>query len=84
MFSTDVQIAIVIKIAQRTAATRDSFEDSRSGVERYILEFAVAQIAIEYLALAIAGFAGLFGYFRIDVAIARENIGPTIVGKVAH
>jgi len=79
-----VQIAIVIEIAQRTAATVNNFQDARSSVERYILEFAVAQIAIEYLALAITRFAGLFGYFRIDVAIARENIGPTIVVKVAH
>src|SRR5437879_1113003 len=43
---------------------------------------AVAQSAVEDLALAVAGCRGRLGHLRVDVAVADENVGPAIVVEI--
>src|SRR5262245_17721749 len=54
----EIEVAVVVKIAEGTAARRSRSENSRAGVERNVFEFAVAEIAVEKFALRIACFGG--------------------------
>ena len=67
----DIDVAIVVEIAESGAARGRRRRDSRAGVERNILETAVAQIAIEKFALGITRFGGELLDLRIDMAIAN-------------
>ena len=78
----EVEIAVVVEIAEGTAARGGGSRNSGAGVKRDVFEVAVAQIAIEKLALRIAGFGGELFDFGIDVAVADEDVGPTVVVKI--
>src|SRR5689334_4150390 len=62
----EVEVAIVIEIAESAAARRRWSRDAGAGIERNVFEMAVAQVAIEEFALWIAGFGGELFDFGID------------------
>src|SRR3989442_370190 len=74
-----VEVAVIVKVAEGAAARRDRGGDSRSSVVGNVFETAVAEILVEKLALRIAGFGLELLDFGIDVAIAKQNIGPAVV-----
>src|SRR5256885_7519819 len=78
----EVEIAVVVEITEGTAARGSRSRNSSAGVERDVFEVAVAQIAIEKFALRVAGFGGELFDFRIDMAVADEDVGPTVVVKI--
>src|SRR5256885_8104868 len=78
----EVEIAVIVEIAEGTTARGGGSRNSSAGVERDVFEVAVAQIAIEKLSLRIASFGGELFDFGIDVAVADEDVGPTVVVKI--
>src|SRR4029077_16374329 len=78
----EVEVTVVVEITKGAAARRSCGRDAGAGIERNVLEVAVAKIAIEEFALWIAGFGGELFDFGIDVTVADENVGPTVVVKI--
>jgi len=78
----EVEVAVIVEIAEGAAARGCRSRNSGAGVERNIIEAAVAKIAIEKFALWVTGFGGELFDFGIDVAIADEDVGPTVVVKI--
>ena len=75
----DVDIAVIIEVAKGRPAGRSWRRNSGSGLHWDIVEMTIAQIAIQQLALCIAGFRPKLFHFGIDVPIADEDIKPTVV-----
>src|SRR5207253_8848752 len=73
-----IQIAIVVEVAKSAPAGGGWSLDSRAALQRNIFKFSVA-IAIEQLALRVAGFGGQLLDLGIDVAVADQNVGPAVV-----
>jgi len=79
---TQLTVAVIVEIAEGAAARGGGSRNSGAGVERDVFEVAVAQIAIEKFALRVTGFRGELLDLGIDVAIADEDVGPTVVVKI--
>src|SRR5439155_21083547 len=74
----NIQIAIVVEVAKSAPAGCGWRLDSRTALQRNILKLSVA-IAIEQLALGVAGFGGQLLDLGIDVAVADQNVGPAVI-----
>ena len=75
----NVDVAVVVEVAEGAAAACGRIGDSRTNLERNIREVAVAEVAIEQLALTVSGFGFQLLDFGIDVAVADQNVGPAVV-----
>src|SRR5207237_1963916 len=64
----NIQIAIVVEVAKSAPAGCGWSLDSRAALQRNIFKFSVAQVAIQQLALRVAGFGGQLLDLGIDVA----------------
>jgi len=78
----EVEIAVIVEITEGGAARGGGSRNSSAGVERDVFEVAVAQIAIEKLALWVTCFGGELFDFGIDVTVADEDVRPTVVVKI--
>src|SRR5229473_3114309 len=78
----DIEVAVIVEVAEGAAARGDRRGDARPGVVGNIIEAPVAQILVKQLALRVAGFGLELLDFRIDVAVANENVGPAVVVHV--
>src|SRR5256885_328471 len=78
----EVEIAVIVEVAEGTAARGGGSRNSSARGERDVFEVAVAQIAIEKFALWVTGFGGELFDFGIDVTVADEDVRPTIVVKI--
>src|SRR6266849_10913793 len=78
----DIEVAVVVEVAEGAPARGDRRGDARPGVVGNIIEAPVAQILVKQLALRVAGFGLELLDFRIDVAVANENVGPAVVVHV--
>src|SRR5205823_5286011 len=79
--STDqhVHVAIVVEISKGAAAGGGWSLNGRAALQRNIFKFSITQVAIQQLALRIAGFGGQLLDFGINVAVANQNVGPAVV-----
>src|SRR5438552_4127718 len=75
----NVDVAVVIEVPKSTPARGRGCGDARTSLQRNVLETPVAQIAIEQFALRISRLRLQLLDFGINVAIAKQNVGPTIV-----
>src|SRR5216684_6417043 len=71
-----------VEVAEGAAARGHGHGDAGAGVVRNVGEAAVAEIFIEQLALRVAGFGLELLDFRVDVAVANENVGPAVVVEI--
>src|SRR2546425_7120298 len=78
----DVEVAVIVEIAEGAAARGDGNGDAGAGLGGDVGETAVAEIFVEQLLLRVAGFGLELLDFGIDVAVANENVGPAIVVHV--
>src|SRR6266478_6208106 len=69
-FDDDVEIAVIVEVAEGTSARGDGNGDARAAVVRNVSEVAVAEIFVEQLALRVAGFGLELLDFGIDMAVA--------------
>src|SRR5580692_9753924 len=77
-----IEIAIVVEISERTAARGNGRRNSRPAFVGNVLESAVPKILIEKLSLRVARFRFELLDFGIDMAIADQNVGPSVVVHV--
>src|SRR5260370_12762772 len=75
----NVDVAVVVEIAKGGAPPRHFFENAGTGVQRDIRKPAVPQIAVQHFAFAITRFRIGLANLGIDVAVADEDVGPTVV-----
>src|SRR5580704_7392859 len=68
-----------IDVSESRATRRARFGNTGPGLKRYIGKVAVPQILVEQLALGIAGFSLQLLDLRIDVAVADQDVGPSVV-----
>src|SRR3989441_4273970 len=78
----DVEVAVIVEIAEGAAARGDGNGDAGAGLGGDVGETAVAEIFVEQLLLRVAGFGFELLDFGIDVAVANENVGPAVVVHV--
>src|SRR6267378_811085 len=78
----NVEVAVIVEIAEGAAARGDGSGDARAGVVGNIAETAVAEILVKQFALRVARLGLELLDFRVDVAIADKNVGPTVVVHV--
>src|SRR5258706_15897395 len=69
-------------MAEREPAAGNEFENAGAGVDRDVAKGAVAQVAVEHFPLAVARFGAGVADFRVDVAVAQQNIGPAVVIEI--
>ena len=77
-----VHVAIVIEIAESAAARGRRLQNSRPGVVGHVREPAVAQVAVEHLALPVALLVVGLSHFRVHVAVHRQNVRPAVVVEI--
>src|SRR2546425_10566760 len=78
----DVEIAVIVEIAEGAAARGDGNGDAGAGLAGDVGEAAVAEIFVEQLLLRVAGFGLELLDLGIDVTVADENVGPAVVVHV--
>src|SRR6266851_5470037 len=78
----DVEIAVVVEVAEGAAARGDGRRDAGTGVVGNVVEAAVAEIFVKQLALRVAGFGLELLDLGIDVAVAEEDVRPAVVVHV--
>src|SRR5262245_45467327 len=74
----DVDVAVVVDVAERRAPSGVRCGDRSAEPLRDILEAAVPQIAIDDLPLPIAGFGFDLFDLRIDVAVHEKQVEPSV------
>src|SRR5271157_1045947 len=75
----DVNVAVVVEIAEGRAARRSRLGDARPRLQGNVGETAVVQILVQQFALGVSGFTFDLLDFGIDVAVADQNVGPAVV-----
>ena len=75
----DVEVAVVVVIAEGAAASWSVFHDSRAALVGDFFEAAVAEIAIEIFVLGVFEVGFGFVDFGIDVAVGHEDVEPAVV-----
>src|SRR5258708_1559985 len=78
----DVEIAVVVEVAEGTSARGDGNGDARAGVIRNVDKPAIERIFVEQLAVRVAVFGLELLDFGIDVAVANEDVGPAVIVHV--
>src|SRR5262249_7628065 len=77
-----IDIAIIIEVSERAAAARDFFQDPRSAFHGNVREFAVSQIPVQHLALAVSRFGIRVAHFGEYMAVAEEKVRPAVVIEI--
>src|ERR1041385_9121788 len=78
----NVDIAVVIKVAERHAATRMWFGDGRTGLVEQLLELPAAQVPEQYVWRFVWRIGDLRFHFGIDHSGGEEQVGKTVVVQV--
>src|SRR5215475_8638804 len=78
----DVDVAVVIEIAERNAAAGMHFGDGGSGLVEELLEFAAAQIPEEHVGCFVRCLGDLRWDFGIHHSGGQKQVGEAIVVEV--
>src|SRR5229473_2372588 len=78
----DVEVAVIVKVAEGAAARGDRHRDTGARVVGSIVEAPVAQILVQQLALRVARFGFQLLDFRINMSIAEEDVRPAVIVHV--
>src|ERR1035441_3598456 len=74
-----VKVAVVVIVAHGKAPGRRSSRNTAAANETHVLKLAVAQVAIEILALCVGGVNLCSVYLGINMAVGNQNVEPAIV-----
>src|SRR5439155_1759819 len=78
----DVEVAVIVEVAEGASARGDRRGNSGASVIGNIFEAPVAQIFVEQLALRITRFSLELLDFGINVTVANEDVGPAVIVHV--
>ncbi len=81
-FTSHVQIAVVIEIADGAPSPGHLFENARTRLQRYVLKLAVSAGCDIAPCARDSRTRSAFRDFRIDVPVADQDIGPSVVVEV--
>src|SRR5580704_7306954 len=70
---------VIVEIGGGYTVAVERLGDTRTGIERDILELAIVPIPVEQFALSEGAAQGASVQFRVDVAICHEEVGPSVV-----
>src|SRR5271155_3609743 len=75
----DVDVSVVIVIAEGTSARGHGGGDSRTGFVCDLFESTVAEIAIQVFVLCVGSFGFRTAHFGIYMAVGYKDVQPSIV-----
>src|SRR5262245_36787377 len=78
----DVDVAIVVEIAERASATGSRFDKRPADLLGDVFERALTLVLIEDFALRVAGLGGQLLDFGVDVAVDQEDVEPAVVVEI--
>src|SRR5439155_19426564 len=82
IINDDVDIAIVVEIAESAAARELLRDDSGTRSCRYVFETSIAEIAIKNFGLPVTDVQLSVCDLRIDVSVGEKKVLPAVVIKI--